>query len=752
MATTAALIRDRIVAVIEALTPASLANDKFRKYRNEGAADFTGWATGNGKAAAWRRFQIRDLGDDTPPEVSNTDVELRSVWYEVRVAYPQTHRAGRDGALDRDDVMAADQHAIETAIGMRGRANFADPYPVASWAEGSTSREISDGVDFLVIRQRMIFYLSLVAPNTDTGLTALWIWGQSNSTTMAPVADLTDQSYNASYAAVQMVARQSHDLTPTWVETPQQDLGPISDFQPGTGAKIGLSSSMARDLDAADPGDFAVIHTGAWGSGSTFWDPSGTEFDDMITYVQAQMAALGCTSVVLVMKHGEEDSKTLNLANAYDDWLAGFIDSVREELGELGPNNTEIPVVVGQLSATSTYGAFTTETRTSITNIDTMRSNVTVVDLDSVALDAGEATPTHFDANGFIAIGHLYAGTVANVLGIHIPPIADWDASANALEVTFTDASLSPSDPITSYAWTFGDGNTSTDENPVHTYAAGGTYTVQLIITNSNGATDSHSSDINVSGLNVESDATSGAYLPATNAEWTAMIADIANGMSNPDEFWRFGALASGNAPGVRGIIDLTTLNTPLYQQAVTGWSTKAVAWGEGTTKGFASTDADLPDMGTDDALVLMYVALTAPAAGRNVLQLGTPSASRSSVEALNTGPYLRTFQGGTATVGSSAVGTFSGVRAILFKVDRTNSAIRCYTDVEKISPVWDADGLGKAIAIGAGATGGSPLLSCAASVIYMALWKGAGARISDAQAKSLITGLGNGLWTPPWT
>lgn len=587
----------------------------------------------------------------------------------------------------------------------------------------------------------------------DPSRTALWVWGQSNSTTMASVAGLSDQAtYNTTYPNVRLVARQSANAVPNWETSPEQALGPVSNFQPGSGAKVGLSSSLGRDMDSAKAQGFSVIHTGAWGAGSVFWDPAGANFNPMITYVREQMEALNCTSVILVAKHGEEDSKTLALANAYDDWFVTFLDAVRSALGNIGPNGSQIPAFVGQLSPSSTYGGFTTELRASISNLPAMRTGITVVNLDSVGLDPGEATPTHYTANGFVDIGHLYAGGIANSLGLHIPPVASFTSAPSGLTVNYTSTSFSPSDPITSYAWTFGDGATSTLANPSRTYATSGTYTVTLTITNSNGAVSSRSSDVVVSGLNVESDATSGAYLPATNAEWTAMIADIANGMSNPDEFWRFGALASGNAPGVNGIIDLTTLNSPLYQQSVAGWSTKAVSWGEGTTKGFASTDADLPDMGADDALVLLYVALTAPIAGRNVLQLGTPSASRSSVEAINTGPNLRTFQGGTITSGSGAVGTFTGVRAILLKVDRTNTAIRVYTDVEKISPAWDADGLGKAIAIGNGAAGGSPLLSCAASVIYMALWKGAGARISDAQAKSLITGLGNGVWSPPWT
>ena len=37
-----------------------------------------------------------------------------------------------------------------------------------------------------------------------------------------------------------------------------------------------------------------------------------------------------------------------------------------------------------------------------------------------------------------------------------------------------------PTAAITSYAWAFGDGGTSTAANPSHTYAAAGTYTVTL--------------------------------------------------------------------------------------------------------------------------------------------------------------------------------------------------------------------------------------------------------------------------------
>jgi PKD repeat protein len=53
--------------------------------------------------------------------------------------------------------------------------------------------------------------------------------------------------------------------------------------------------------------------------------------------------------------------------------------------------------------------------------------------------------------------------------------------SALQAEVTFTDNSTGAN--IT-WAWDFGDGNTSTEQNPVHTYAAAGTYNVCLTVNN----------------------------------------------------------------------------------------------------------------------------------------------------------------------------------------------------------------------------------------------------------------------------
>ena len=53
------------------------------------------------------------------------------------------------------------------------------------------------------------------------------------------------------------------------------------------------------------------------------------------------------------------------------------------------------------------------------------------------------------------------------------PPVA------GGLTVPFT---FTPPPGVTSWLWEFGDGQTSTAQNPVHTYAAAGDYTVRLTV------------------------------------------------------------------------------------------------------------------------------------------------------------------------------------------------------------------------------------------------------------------------------
>ncbi len=78
---------------------------------------------------------------------------------------------------------------------------------------------------------------------------------------------------------------------------------------------------------------------------------------------------------------------------------------------------------------------------------------------------------------------------------------AGFTVADNALTVTLTP-DITSGTPV-SYDWDFGDNNSSADENPVHTYAAEGTYDISLTVTNACGETEASTQTVNIIGVSV---------------------------------------------------------------------------------------------------------------------------------------------------------------------------------------------------------------------------------------------------------
>ncbi len=66
-------------------------------------------------------------------------------------------------------------------------------------------------------------------------------------------------------------------------------------------------------------------------------------------------------------------------------------------------------------------------------------------------------------------------------------PSAAFSYEIEALTVTFTNSSSDRDGNLVAYLWDFGDGASSNEENPVHTYADFGSYTITLTVTDNDG-------------------------------------------------------------------------------------------------------------------------------------------------------------------------------------------------------------------------------------------------------------------------
>ncbi len=100
----------------------------------------------------------------------------------------------------------------------------------------------------------------------------------------------------------------------------------------------------------------------------------------------------------------------------------------------------------------------------------------------------------------FAQLGLAFLGEAAKTTGSsgNAPPVANFTSSVSGLTVSFTDTSTDSNGIIASRSWNFGDGTTSTATNPSRTYAAAGTYTVALTVTDNGGASNTVSRSVTV--------------------------------------------------------------------------------------------------------------------------------------------------------------------------------------------------------------------------------------------------------------
>ncbi|HLN53966.1 MAG TPA: PKD domain-containing protein [Lentimicrobium sp.] len=124
------------------------------------------------------------------------------------------------------------------------------------------------------------------------------------------------------------------------------------------------------------------------------------------------------------------------------------------------------------------------------------------------------------------------------------PPTANFTYSVDGMVATFTDASAEAQ----TYAWAFGDGETSTEASPTHTYATEGIYEVTLTVTNGAGSA-SVSGILLAPSTELTDAALQGTWVIAADAPKSVFVGPglgMSNWWSVPVEFLSTGGANAG--------------------------------------------------------------------------------------------------------------------------------------------------------------------------------------------------------------
>jgi subtilisin family serine protease len=93
----------------------------------------------------------------------------------------------------------------------------------------------------------------------------------------------------------------------------------------------------------------------------------------------------------------------------------------------------------------------------------------------------------------------LYMGFLGG--SVNQPPVAAFSSSCTGLACNFDGTGSLDDVGITSYSWDFGDNSTGSGSKPSHTYAAAGTYSVKLTVTDGGGLTNAVTKSVTVASV-----------------------------------------------------------------------------------------------------------------------------------------------------------------------------------------------------------------------------------------------------------
>lgn len=264
----------------------------------------------------------------------------------------------------------------------------------------------------------------------------------------------------------------------------------------GNGNRFGPELSFGHVVQGFFDEQIALIKYARGGTSLAYeWNPESSEINQYDYFIHtvanaiAEEEAFGVELKItgLLWMQGEEDATNFEMAENYRQNLAHFISRVRLDLGL-----PDLEIYIGTIANSSiwTYREIIWDAQQEVAVADPSVFLVDGKDLPLLFDDGTGAGYIHYSTQGQVALGELFAFAAA---GPGIAPTASFKHSCSNRNCIFIDESTDADGTITSWGWDLGDGNVSNEQNPVHSYASAGMYTVNLTVTDNEGDTDSSS-------------------------------------------------------------------------------------------------------------------------------------------------------------------------------------------------------------------------------------------------------------------
>ena len=201
------------------------------------------------------------------------------------------------------------------------------------------------------------------------------------------------------------------------------------------------------------------------------------------------------------------------------------------------------------ITQTHTYGASGSYT---VTLVITDANGTTASDSQDVVIDGAgpvasfTATTTNYtvQVNGSASQGNHPITDYSWNFGLVNVTVS---ATTNGLILTYSATAVPASSAtVSSYAWTFGDGGTSTTASGTHTYSAAGTFAVSVVVTDSLGAKGTASTSVSTTAINHAPTVTMKLTMSGANATAVLTGYDADNDAMTYSIAWGDGATSTG--------------------------------------------------------------------------------------------------------------------------------------------------------------------------------------------------------------